>query len=172
MDYKQKFEKMRQKKERLELKAKERLETLRLRSKDRLAKVSAKKKQKSIHKLKTELWGLTSQIVRASSHICYTCNRILAYPNRQAGHHFSKGGHQGTMFDLDNLRVQDAACNLFKSGNQAEFSYRLRKELGDERYEALYQRANTPHKWTREALEQLIIERKAILNRLENEEKT
>lgn len=59
-------------------------------------------------------------------------------------------------------------CNVQNSGEHVEFAWKLRLELGDQRYEDLYRLAHTVKKWERTELEQMIIERKEMLNKFEN----
>jgi hypothetical protein len=55
---------------------------------------------------------------------------------------------------------------MYKSGNQAEFAYRLRKELGDEEYESLYRDKSRTEKLTRLDLETKIQNYKLLLNEI------
>jgi hypothetical protein len=127
-----------------------------------------KTKKPPIKSLKDKLWKLTSQIVRLQSDSCYTCGKLIPdFRQRAAGHFWSKGGHGATRFHLDNLRVQCFGCNSFKSGNLAEYSSRLLKEIGQERFDELYRLAHlTRPSWKRDELENLITEREELLQNL------
>lgn len=126
-----------------------------------------KAKQPTMKQLKNELQRITNRIVRLREPNCYTCGKYLEFKDRQAGHHFSQGAHGAAKFDFNNLHTQCVACNMHKSGNQVEYAYRLRKELGEEMYEGLYLLANSKTKWERGQLESMIAERKNILKTLE-----
>ena len=128
-----------------------------------------KPKRIPMSKLKKDIQKVTNKIVRLKyPHICYTCDKDVT-GDAQAGHHHPIGGHAATRYNFDNLRIQGSCCNLHKRGNQVVYSYRLRKEIGEDRYEALYQLAHDKKfTWTREALEELYLERKQMLYGMEN----
>lgn len=120
----------------------------------------AKIKQPSIKDLKRKLWQITSLIVRRGTKTCYTCGRTGPI---SAGHFWPKGSHPSVAFHLDNLRPQGNCCNLYKSGNLAEYSIRLRAEIGEARFETLNLLAHMEKKWDRNELLQLIDERQKLL---------
>lgn len=122
----------------------------------RLEIAKDKPKKVPIRLLKITLWKLISTKIRNSSDNCFTCSKPLAYKDRSACHFWSKGGHGSVRYDEDNLRVGCNSCNLFKSGNLAEYAVRLRSQIGDKRFDELAERAHTLHKHTREELEALI----------------
>ena len=131
-----------------------------------MAKAKKTNSKKELHK---KLWKITSQLVRSQSCYCYTCgNCIPEIGKRHTGHFWTKGGHQASKYELDNLRVQCDSCNRWKGGNLAEYSARLLNEIGSERIEALYKLAHTTKTvWTYEELELMIIERATLLKELE-----
>lgn len=156
INYQKKLEKIKQAADRKEARLKKRLEL-------------AKNKPKKISKksLRNILQRLTNKIVRLRyPPICYTCDEPITKGLPQAGHCWTQAGHPYARFDFDNLRIQGTCCNHYKSGNHTEFSYRLQKELGPERWETLYQRAHSKLRYSEEELLQLIEERKIILNQL------
>jgi ribosome-binding ATPase YchF (GTP1/OBG family) len=133
----------------------------------KVKKLKKKASRPTMKQLRDKAWRLTSKIVRTREPFCYTCGiYIPVFEKRHAGHHWSQGAHGAAKYDLRNIHTQCASDNVFKSGNQGEYAYRLRKELGDEQYEDLYQLAHTAKKWTRDELEQLIEERTKMLNEL------
>lgn len=136
--------------------------------KQKLLSVEAKiRANNTIPKLKARLWAVTSLIVRNRSNKCYTCDTpIPDIRDRHAGHYWTKGGHPATCFDFDNLRVQCVSCNLWNSGNLAEYATRLIRELGQEKYDNLYTKAHQTKKWDRAEMQQLITEYREILNRI------
>ncbi len=157
-DYKLQLERTKLRAEKREAKIRDRLEMAKLHHKEKIVKM----KQKSLKRLRDELQTITNRIVRTMSNACYTCQKILEFKDRQAGHHFSRGAHSAARYEFDNLRVQCSGCNMYKSGEQAEFAYFLRKELGDQRYEDLYKLAHSVKKWSREELVELIEKRKVV----------
>lgn len=121
-------------------------------------KLSSKKHQrakfKSLHK---KAWGLISKYVRQIGadefgfNYCYTCGLKEQYKVLQCGHFF----HGKLDFDLRNLKPQCAACNMYKSGDLANYAVKLAKELGVEGMEKLRLDANTTT-YTIEDLEKII----------------
>lgn len=107
-----------------------------------------KPKKVPIKKLKNLLWKLTSKYVRTIESNCYTCGKFLPYEDRQAGHYWSVGGHQSTRYDLMNIHTQCCACNLYKSGNLAEYAPHLIKDYGIDAFMALQVQAKTARKFT------------------------
>lgn len=131
-------------------------------------KSKAKPKPPGIRKLQKDLWKITSKIVRLLGDKCFTCDKPLAYHDRNPSHFWSQGGHFSAKFDFDNLRVCCTTCNAFKSGNLAEYSVRLLDDIGPVRFEALRQGAKATRRFSREELETMIQNRELILKDLEN----
>ena len=123
-----------------------------------------KKPKKTTKKqLKNKLWKLVSLYVRSKSPYCYTCGKFIPeMKNRHAGHFWSKGGHEATRFDLENVRTQCVNCNLFQSGYLAMFSVKLLQEIGEQRFMKLKRRANTSVKWDTLELEKEIEKMKLL----------
>jgi hypothetical protein len=148
-------------------KVKERALKSKERADGRIKKVKEKVSKKSMKQLRAELRRITHKIVRLSSPTCYTCDKhIERWQEREAGHYFTQGAHGSVKFDWDNIRTQCNSCNQHKSGNLNEYAYRLRRELGNERFEALEERAHQIIKFNREELQTLIEERKETLKSL------
>lgn len=168
-DFETKLAKMKDKAERRLQKQKEVQEQIVLRAKTRLEKVKAQKKQRSKKHLKDELWRITSRIVRYQSNICYSCEVYLPdFRLRNTGHFWSQGGHGAARYHWDNLRVQCVNCNNWKSGNLAEYGWRLLQEIGQQRFDDLRLLAKTTHAWGRLELEKMIEERKELLKKFES----
>lgn len=90
-----------------------------------------KKASDNVSKLKQELWQLCRQIIfKRHGNNCYTCPaKNLTGSNRQCGHFISSSICSAAMrYDLDNLRPQCAACNIWKSGNWISFEEHLRRD--------------------------------------------
>lgn len=115
--------------------------------------------KETIGALQKKLWKMISSEVRNSSSKCYTCDVKLEYSKRSVGHFWPKGSHGAVKFDIDNLRVQCNTCNSFKSGNLAEYGYRLMDEIGIDDYRNLYKKAHTKKRDTKDGLKKLIEER-------------
>lgn len=150
----------------------QKIEEAHLRKQKRLEKrielLKGKPKRVPIKTLKKEAKRITHKIVRLTTpDFCYTCSKPIQKGDKQAGHCFPDGNYPGTRYDYKNIRQQGSCCNLYKHGNLAEFCTRLLSELGLDEFNALSDRAHRPFTWTRELLEQLIAERKPILEELE-----
>ena len=119
-------------------------------------------KKKSITSLKKKAWGLLSKITRLKYSIngycsCYTCGIKKHWKEMQAGHGFAgRGG--AILFEKDIIRPQCFGCNICNSGKLDTFTYKLRKELGDKRFEELYALKHTTKRWYADELEALIAE--------------
>ena len=78
----------------------------------------------------------------------------------QAGHFFPVSTHDGLRFDEDNCHGESAYSNCFDEGHLIPYRENLLQRIGQERFDALYQRAadykKYGHKWTRSELEELI----------------
>lgn len=134
---------------------------------DRALKKIEKLKRPSKKELKNRLWLLTSKYVRSQSAHCYTCGMHLPeMRDRSAGHFWSRGGHPSVAFDLDNIRVQCVVCNNWKSGNLAEYAFKLEKEIGEKRYSALRERAHQTKHYTISDYETLMEDIKSKLSQL------
>ncbi len=78
---------------------------------------------------------------------CYTCGRWKLWKETQAGHGFSGRGN-AILFEEDIIRPQCFGCNCCSSGKLDIFTYKLREELGVERFEELWQLRNIQRKFT------------------------
>lgn len=90
---------------------------------------------KKITPLKAKLWKLCKEITRESyGNTCYTCGRGgLEGSDYQTGHFIPKSTCSTELaYDLDNLRVQCSACNIWKSGNWPAFEKHLIDDHGEE----------------------------------------
>lgn len=132
-----------------------------------------KLKRPSKKELKNKLWRLISQYVRIQSAHCFTCGIFIPdMRDRSTGHFWTRGGHPSVAFDLDNLRVQCTTCNNWKSGNLAEYAFRLEKDIGTERYNALRERAYQTRHFTIGDYEIMTKEMKEKLNSLTSQNET
>jgi len=73
----------------------------------------------------------------------------------QAGHGFSGRGN-AILYELDIIRPQCYGCNCCNSGKLDVFTYKLRTELGDERFEELWQQKDTQRQFIPSELEEMI----------------
>ena len=85
--------------------------------------------------------------------VCYTCG--ARGKTLQCGH-FVARSYLATRFDEDNCRPQCVGCNLFGGGKPLDFEEHLRREIGDERVDALKKRRHTITKITPKEYEIMI----------------
>ena len=82
---------------------------------------------------------------------CVTCGKKDHWKNLQAGHFMSRK-HYSTRWDENNVRIQCAACNVFRYGEQFLFS----KYLGNNLSEELLDKSRRLVKFTNIELEEMI----------------
>ena len=98
------------------------------------------KKEKSLPKLKAELWKWFSLFIKLKYSKdyeycnCYTCGQRIKIGtlNCQAGHYYTKKGYSALYFDENNVRPQCYHCNINLSGNTVIFGEKLEQEIGSE----------------------------------------
>jgi len=96
----------------------------------------AKKKLKTLTKLKKELDAIFSTYVRIRDcsdngiAICVTCGDAKHYKKMQNGHFMSRR-HMSTRFEEKNTAVQCMACNMYNQGMQYQMSKYLNKTYGE-----------------------------------------
>lgn len=128
---------------------------------------------------KKVLWELCKQITRTRYVLpdltwkCYTCEKpIVESKKAHTGHcinsHF--GGIR-LRYDLRNLRVQDHYCNINLGSNGAVYLMKLRKEIGDNQVDEMFNLLKMKGKKMksaeeREFVEKLITEYRIILSNL------
>jgi hypothetical protein len=86
---------------------------------------------------------------------CYTCGKVAHYKEMQNGHFWSRT-HLSTRFNEDNCKIQCVGCNIFKKGNYIEYTKRLLKELGEEKFNELERLKNSTVKINKAEYEQMI----------------
>ncbi|MEY2867760.1 MAG: hypothetical protein RIR01_160 [Bacteroidota bacterium] len=86
---------------------------------------------------------------------CYTCGKVAHYKEMQNGHFWSRT-HLSTRFNENNCKVQCVGCNIFKKGNYIEYTKRLLKELGEEKFNELERLKNSTVKISKTEYEQMI----------------
>ena len=95
---------------------------------------------------------LTSEYVRRSYANsrgyapCYTCGRMFFWKELDCGH-LIKRSHYATRWDLENLRPQCQICNRLLGGNYKIYTEKMKKELGQERYDALWRKSRQTYKF-------------------------
>lgn len=87
---------------------------------------------------------------------CISCGRHINKTNTHASHYFSVGSYPNLRFNEDNVHSSCNHCNLHLHGNITEYSIRLPKKIGIERFEALKSSRNEPLKLTIPEIRELI----------------
>lgn len=130
-------------------------------------KILKKKKPKTKTWYKRELDRVFSIFIRQSYAVngycsCYTCGKEGEIREMQNGH-FIPRDYMSTRWDEANCRVQCPGCNVFKSGNYTEYSYRLLKEIGEKGMDELMQKKRLIKQWTIKELEEMIAKYKELI---------
>lgn len=118
-----------------------------------------KSKHKTIGKLKAELQEHFNRFIRKRDEgkPCISCGIVKKL---QAGHFYPVSGWDGLRFDEDNVHGEDEYCNCFNEGHLIGYAKNLRIRIGEERFNALEQRAEeykrSGHKWNRTELLEMI----------------
>lgn len=97
---------------------------------------------------------------------CVTCGERIHWTQAQAGH-FWKRSHQSTRFDPVNVHPQNARCNMYRGGAEAEHAAYILKTYGKEVFDDLEARHRQVKKWTRDEIESLIAYYKAKVAELD-----
>lgn len=117
------------------------------------------KKTKTLGKLKLDAQKIFNAWVRRrdEDRPCISCGQ---YKPLQAGHFYPTSTHDGLRFDEDNVHGECAGCNCFNEGHLIGYQENLPSRIGQERFEALKQRAaeykRNGHKWSRSELMDII----------------
>jgi len=128
-------------------------------------------KKKSIKSLKKKAWKLFSEWIRRRDAddqgrvYCYTCDELMHWSAMQAGH-LLDGRNNSILFNVDCVRVQCPACNIWKSGNKESFIPRYIDEMGRDKFEEMKQIKNQTVKYSISDYEEMIAEFKKELEAL------
>jgi MinD superfamily P-loop ATPase len=116
------------------------------------------KKQKSVAKLKQDVQKIFNEFIRLrdKDKPCISCGQNKEL---QAGHFFSVRMYDALRFDEDNCHGECAYCNCFDDNHLIFYHDNLLNKIGEERFNALYKRAENykkyGYKWTRSELIEL-----------------
>lgn len=101
-----------------------------------MRKTGIKKKSKTpLAKAKTKLWKVLKQVIDIrDGEVCISCGAEgLKGHNKHGGHFIPSSSCGGFLrYDLRNVWVQCATCNLFRNGAGAEYTIALQKKFGNE----------------------------------------
>ena len=124
-----------------------------------MAKLKKSKPLPSLPKLKAKLEGIFNEFIRLRdlNNPCMACGEIK---HLEAGHFWAKSGYDGLRFDEDNVHGECPRCNRFDESHLIGYAIRLKAKIGEERYNALCERAadykKNGYKWSRTELMELI----------------
>jgi hypothetical protein len=124
--------------------------------------VIKKKKEKTLSKLKADVWKVFSIYVRSKDKSfqdtvqCFTCDRTDHWKTMDAGHYIPKStGGAGLYFHEKNVHPQCTGCNRFRHGNLTVYALRLQQKYGSEVLEELHSLRG--QSWSKRELERLLI---------------
>lgn len=127
-----------------------------------------KKKTKivaSLPELKSQLQRLVNKYckLRDIKDGCISCDKGQS---EQGGHFWPMGSKSALRYNEWNINGQCVSCNKFKHGNLLEYRERLVKKIGEDKVKWLDAHRNDYRKWTRDELEQMIVEYKAKVKQI------
>lgn len=96
---------------------------------------------------------------------CISCGQNLS-KKYDAGHYFSVGKYPNLRFDEDNVHAQCVHCNQHLHGNIAEYSIRLSRRIGKQRFESLIEKRKTTLKLSIPEIKEKIEHYKKLINKL------
>jgi hypothetical protein len=121
-------------------------------------------KKPTISKLKKQLDQIFSLYIRKRDKKCITCGSTK---NLQCGHFHSRT-HLSTRWSEINCNTQCVGCNVFKSGNMAEYAHALQERYGQNILQKLYKEKEKIVKLTPDWYIEKINYYENKLNELEN----
>jgi len=130
-------------------------------------------KRRTIGKLKSDLDKVFNKWIRYRDSEdgyckCISCGQVFSFEDTDAGHFYAKQGYDGLRYDEDNVNGEHSYCNRYDESHLIGYSENLKVKLGEEKYEALKQRALNYKagffKWDRGTIEGLIIKYKDKLS--------
>jgi len=134
------------------------------------------KKRKTIGKLKADLDKIYNKYIRLSKTVdgyanCISCGEVHPFENLDCGHFFAKKGYDGLRYDEDNTWPECRNCNRYEESHLIGYQDNLRIKIGEERLDALKERARQYKqgffKWDRSEIEEKIIYYKEKLKEFE-----
>ncbi len=101
---------------------------------------------------------------------CISCEALPGTYRMSAGHFYPAGSEKSVRFDEDNVHGQCwFNCNKNQHGNLLEYRPRLINKIGEERFEALRVRKNTPAHYSILDIKDMIKIYKAKVKELKND---
>lgn len=94
---------------------------------------------------------------------CISCGARKHWKALQNGHFVSRSSST-LRFDEENCNAQCVGCNMFKQGNQYEYSVQLDLKYGEGTAKKLHDQRFDTHKFTADELEQIIHDAKEYIS--------
>ena len=91
------------------------------------------------------------------------CISCTTGKSEQGGHFWAMGSKSALRYNLLNINGQCTQCNFRKRGNPLEYRIRLVEKIVEDQVKWLDEHRNDVKSWTREELEQIIVETKELL---------
>ena len=113
-----------------------------------------------LQKLKKKADKVVSDFVRKKDSVdgiatCYTCGSKKEWKRMQCGHFVSRN-NSATRYDLNNLRVQCAGCNVWGRGRYAAFADQPINGLGTRPLKELLEKGRSIYQLTIKELQEII----------------
>lgn len=112
---------------------------------------------KSIPQLKKSVQKIVNKYIRLrdKDQPCMACQKPCK-DEGDASHLIAQGSSGFLRYNEDNIWKCCTSCNRFKHGNLLEFEHNLRKKIGNERVDYLWEHRNDLKQWKRPELENLL----------------
>jgi hypothetical protein len=135
----------------------------------------AKKKKKTVAKLKHELQKIFNKYIRLRDldghyFTCLACGEVKPKEVMNAGHFYAVKGYDSLRFNEDNVHGECVACNCFNESHLIGYAINLKNKIGEERVDDLHILARAykqnGFKWYRDDLEEMIKDYKEKVKKL------
>jgi hypothetical protein len=140
---------------------------------EKKAKANLKERKdelKTLPQLKNDLQKLVNEYVRLRDRglNCISCGMSLAGRKVNASHYLAVGNYPAVRYDLRNINNSCIECNKFKGGNIVEYRIKLIEKIGLAEVEDLEAIRNTPRRYTKPEILELIAEFKIKIKNFSN----
>jgi len=131
-------------------------------------KKKGKARDPTVSDLKKKLDNVFSRYIRwRDKWTCYTCGKRGGPGQIQNGHFVSRSSNS-LRYDEINCHAQCVGCNMFKSGNMAEYARRLIDDFGDRIVHDLVKKGKEIKQFTTKELQELIDYYEPLVREFEN----
>jgi len=136
----------------------------------------AKKKLKTLPKLKAELQKVFNKFIRLRDSedgyfTCIACGDVKSVDQINAGHFYAVKGYDSMRFNEDNVNSECVSCNCFNESHLIGYAINLKEKIGEDRINYLHSIAKdykkNGYKWCRVDLTDMIAEYKNDVKELE-----